>query len=217
MKHLLISSSILAATICLVAPATSVAREAGDWLARGRIINVSPNDDSSVVTGIASSAVAVDSATSIELDFTYFVTDDWALELILATTKHDISGAASINNLGTLVEVGVLPPTLTLQYHFDFSHTVHPYVGAGVNYTVFYDEEGKGTFAGADIDLDNSFGFAAQAGVDFELANGWLLNVDAKYITIDTTANIRPDATQLLQVDADIDPWVFGIGLGYEF
>lgn len=195
---------------------SAYAADAGDWLVRGRIINVNPNDDSGEVTGISGSGVSVDSATTVELDFTYFLNNNLALELILATTSHDINGAGTVESLGKVVDTMVLPPTLTLQYHSDISEGVRAYAGVGLNYTLFYSEDGTGAFEGADVDLDSSFGLAGQVGFDFDLDKDWFLNVDVKYISIDTTAEINT-GTSILKVDADIDPWVFGIGIGTKF
>ena len=195
---------------------STYAADAGDWLVRGRVINVNPNDDSGEVTGISGSGVSVDSATTAELDFTYFLDKNWALELILATTGHDINGTGSVASLGKVVDTKVLPPTLTLQYHADMSESVRAYAGVGLNYTLFYSEDGTGAFEGADVDLDSSFGLAGQLGVDIDINDDWFFNLDVKYIAIDTTAEINT-GTSVLTVDADIDPWVFGIGFGTKF
>lgn len=208
---------LAAAVAALSYTANTYAEDAGDWLVRGRIVNVSPNDDSGEVTGIAGSGVGVDSDTTVEVDVSYFLSKNWALELIAATTKHDISGTGAIAALGNVVETRVLPPTLNLQYHNYLSEDTRVYFGAGVNYTVFFDEEGKGAFAGADVDLDNSFGLSTQIGVDFNINKDWFINLDAKYIFMDTEAEIRPGDGSVLKVDADIDPWVIGVGIGTRF
>lgn len=205
------------ASACILTPVQSYAAEAGDWLVRGRIINVNPNDDSSAVSGIAGSGVSVDTDTTVELDFTYFVDQNWALELILATTTHHVSGEGSIAGLGEIADAGVLPPTLTLQYHTDLNEKVSAYAGLGVNYTLFYSEDGKGPFEGADVDMDSSFGLSAQVGLDYDLNDDWFFNVDLKYVQLDTTAEIRPGDGSVLSVDVDIDPWIFGIGIGTKF
>lgn len=214
-KKLALGLAAVAATLSYTASA--YAEDAGDWLVRGRIVNVSPNDDSGEVTGIAGSGVGVDSDTTVEVDLSYFLTKNWALELIAATTTHDISGTGAIAGLGNIVETKVLPPTLNLQYHNHLSEDTRMYFGAGINYTVFYDEEGKGAFAGADVDLDNSVGLSTQLGVDYDINDDWFINLDVKYIFIDTEAEIRPGDGSVLKVDADIDPWVVGVGIGTRF
>lgn len=212
-----LSAALLAgATLSTLSPSL-FAEEAGDWLVRGRFIHVNPNDDSSEVSGIPQSAVGVDADSTVELDFTYFLSKHWALELILATTNHEISGSGSISALENLVQTKVLPPTLTLQYHNYVTDNARLYLGAGLNYTLFYDENGLGAFDGADIDLDSSFGLSAQAGLDFNVSENWFMNIDVKFIKIDTEAEIRPGDGSVLTVDADIDPWVIGLGVGTRF
>jgi outer membrane protein len=208
----------------------AAAYEAGDWVVRGRIINVNPNDDSSAVTvsglgTLAGTGVSVDDDTTLELDFTYMLDPHWGLELILATTKHHAKPngtlAGALSSSSTLLETGVLPPTLTLQYHFQPNSNIRPYAGVGINYTHFYDEEVKGALdqPGAKVDLKDSWGLAAQAGVDVDINKDWFVNFDVKYINIDTDASYTNTALggASVDVDVDIDPWVFGIGIGTTF
>ena len=93
----------------------------------------------------------------------------------------------------------------------------HPYVGAGVNYTTFFDEDTKGAFAaatpGLDLELDDSWGLALEAGVDYELENNWLLSAQLWYVDIDTEAKVDT----VPSFDVDIDPWVFMVGVGKKF
>ncbi|MFV2058010.1 MAG: OmpW family protein [Thiohalomonadales bacterium] len=214
MNKKIIISRICACLLMLSVVSSSVmAAEGGPWSWRARIIQVSPDDSSGEVTGIAGSGVSVDSDTTLEVDFTYMISANFGLELILATTKHAISGTGTLASLGQIASVGVLPPTLTAQYHFSPSKKVRPYVGLGLNYTLFYDESTSGALALESIELDSSVGLAAQAGVDFDISKSWYANVDLKYIQIDTTATV----SNVGSVDVDINPLVLGVGVGMKF
>lgn len=215
LRTILVGAAMMAATI------SSAAAEQGDWLVRGRVILVSPTEETSgVQPAFPNDEVSVDDAVVPELDFTYFVRDQWALELILATSPHDISGEDGLSALGEIAESMVLPPTLTLQYHFQPEASVRPYVGVGINYTLFYDEEASDSLNNAigdtSIDIDDSFGIALQAGLDFDLNEKWFLNADIKYIQIDTEATLNTGGA-INTVDVDLDPIVFGIGIGTRF
>ena len=219
MKRFAIAMACTLACLALALPAT--AREKGDWMARLRVINVNPNDDSSMVTGIADSSVSVDDDTVPELDFTYMLSDNWGLELILAQSQHRASGEGSLVDLGEILEADVLPPTLTLQYHFDSNGKVLPYAGIGVNYTIFSGEESRPSLDTAlggptTIEMDESFGFAAQAGLDVPFNERWFFNVDAKYVQIDSTVELNTEGT-LRTVEVDIDPLILGVGVGLKF
>jgi len=187
--------------------AVEQARAEGDspWLIRVRGIYVSP-DESASVRGLAGS-VEADGSLVPELDISYFFTDNIAAELILATSNHDMSATAGVD----LGDVWVLPPTLTLQYHFSPKETFRPYVGAGINYTIFYGED-KG--AVASIDYEDGFGYALQAGADFGLGNQWVFNLDVKKLWLNTDVTINGGA---ITADVDLDPWIFGAGFGYRF
>ncbi len=148
----------------LFASAEQARAEGGEspWLIRVRAIYVAP-DESATLTGL-SGTVSADNALVPELDITYFFTDNIAAELILATSKHDMSATAGVD----LGDVWVLPPTVTLQYHFAPKAQYRPYIGAGVNYTVFY---GGSNSAVANIEYEDGFGVALQAGMDYDLGN----------------------------------------------
>lgn len=231
MKVTKLAVALLAATGLSAIATPVMAYEAGDWLIRGRIINVNPNDDSGTLstTGLGNlgEGVEVDSDTVPELDITYMLTRNWGLELILGFSEHNVrthkAAGATVATLGSknVIESKVLPPTLTLQYHFLPDSNIRPYVGAGVNYTYFFDESvpsDSGVAAAGDkVKLDSSWGLAAQVGVDVALNNDWFVNLDVKYIDIDTTAHFKNTAAGSAKIDADIDPFVFGVGIGRRF
>jgi len=207
---------LFTAVLILAAPA-AFALGQGDWLARGRLINLSPNDSTGEVSSIAGTEAGVDDDTTLELDFTYMVTNNLGLELILGTTKHQVSGikgAVAGADIGT---VRLLPPTLTLQYHFQPGSNIRPYAGLGINYTHFYSQKaGPGLGAGASVDYDDSWGLAAQAGVDIDINKQWFFNFDVKYVQVDTTLTITGGAVPGTTT-VTLGPWVFGIGIGTRF
>ncbi len=179
---------------------TPVYDSGAGWMVRGRMLWIVPDAE----LNVAGTDLSISNEVIPELDISYFFNRNLAVELILGTTKHN---AVENNVLGDLGNVWLLPPTLTLQYHFDLNSTIKPYIGAGVNYTIFYGEEGALKALGG---LDNTFGFAAQVGVDINIAGNWYANLDVKKLWLDADV-----ANTGLKVD--IDPWIVGVGLGYKF
>lgn len=201
--------------------ATPSQAASGDFQARLRAIVVAPTEDASpVLPTFPGASVEVDSAIVPELDFTYFLTDNIGAELILATSPHDIKGTGTLAGLGKLADVMALPPTLTLQYHFNPDGKVRPYAGVGVNWTVFYNNDASSALIGAvgptSVHLKDSVGVAFQAGVDFAINDRWFINADVKYIQIDTTARLNSGGL-INRVAVDLDPIVAGIGVGFRF
>ncbi len=213
-----------AAGVAMPAPQAEPAtegRKAGDWLVRARAILVAPNESSGAITGIAGSEVGLGNSVMPEVDFTYMFTKNIGAELILGTTHHDISGRGTVSALGKVGKTWVLPPTLTLQYHFMPEGKIHPYVGAGVNYTLFYSNDTTNSLTNAlggktDLKLDDSFGWALQGGVDFDINKKLFINADIKYIDMNTKARLTTGNT-LRTVNVDVNPIVAAIGVGFRF
>ncbi|GAA4900992.1 OmpW family protein [Flaviramulus aquimarinus] len=184
------------------------------WQVRLRGLAVVP-DESATIQAIGGDT-QISNAYVPELDFTYFFTKNIAAELILATAKHDVEAISTAAGDIPLGDVWLLPPTLTVQYHFN-GDMVHPYVGAGVNYTLFYNED-NGPVAD-DVSYENSLGFAFQLGFDIDLDDTWFINLDAKYLLLNTdvTVNATSALGATVGADVDINPFIAGIGFGMRF
>lgn len=189
----------------------------GDLLVRLRGVGVVPNEGSKV--GIIGGDVTLSNTLIPELDFTYFFTDHIAAELILGTAKHDVGVVNSAAGNIDLGSVWLLPPTLTVQYHFYATNdkVLKPYVGAGLNYTLFYGEKSG---AVANMSYDNSLGYAAQAGFDLMLSDNVFINLDVKRLFLSTDVTV--DASNLVSglsipAEVDIDPCLLGLGIGVKF
>jgi outer membrane protein len=188
------------------------------WMLRLRALGVVTRNSGSVDT-VAGSGLTTTDTVVPELDITYFFTRNIAAELILGTTKHSITGTGSIDNL-PVGSAWLLPPTLTLQYHFTDFGAFQPYVGAGVNYTIFYNQSaGNATVGGLTVTnshLHNSWGGALQVGFDYMIDRHWGFNVDVKKLYLrpdwDGTINGAP-----LTGKVNLDPWLIGGGVTYKF
>lgn len=200
------------------APASAAA---GDTLIRVRGIMVAPNESSGGINPtFPTEKVKINNSAAPEVDFTYMASDNIGFELIAATTKHRATGTSgTTGSIGRLASTWVLPPTLTAQYHFAPAAKIRPYVGAGINYTLFYSEKPSAaleTAVGATkVKMKSSFGWAAQAGIDFDLNKNMFLNFDVKYIDIRTTARLSTTAIGVQRVKVNPNPIVVGVGVGF--
>jgi len=155
--------------------APALALEAGDILVRLRGIGVIPTANSDgIQPDLTTSGLEAQPIGVPELDFTYMVTDNIGLELILATSPHDLDFTGVQSGIGKGGTVWLLPPTLLVQYHFMADQSIRPYVGAGVNLTIAYGEDASQSLVNAlggptNLKADNSIGWAVQAGVDIDL------------------------------------------------
>ncbi len=207
-----------------------LAHEAGDIIFRVGAAQVAPDESSSVVsttaTGpLAATGVGVDDNTQLGLNLVWMWTDSIALEVLAATPfDHDLKVSGldqygfSTTDLGSTKH---LPPTLSALYFFgNSSSMIRPYIGAGINYTTFFSKDftaQAATELGAnDLDLDDSWGLSARAGLDIHLSDSWILNASMWAIDIDTDASFN-SALGNVNASVDIDPLVYMISLGYQF
>lgn len=210
------------ATLMLAAPAPSALAydggapyqgfKAGDILVRGRGLTVLPTVDSTV-TPIGGHVDATQSFEP-EGDITYFFTPNIAVEAIAAVTTHHLKALNTSLGDVDLGHVTLLPPTVSVQYHFMPEKCFKPYLGVGVNYTHFFDSNPKSGSAATKIDYEDNFGASIQAGADFHVQGNWFVNVDVKHIFLSTTAKINGGA---IKGDVDLNPTIVGAGIGYKF
>lgn len=185
----------------------------GQFIVTTRITTVAPDARGDIKTGAGVDSgldVDVGDLTVPTLGFTYFLTDHVAVEGILGTSKHKVKAEGAGTDV-VVHETWVLPPVVTVQYHFNPKGRVSPYVGAGVNAMIFYEGKDRNGFK---LDIDNGFGTALQAGVDIAIRDKWALNFDAKKVFFETDANINTGA---LRSGVTLDPWVVSVGAAYRF
>ncbi|PHR73213.1 MAG: OmpW family protein [Lutibacter sp.] len=215
MRKIILSVLTLLLTVSLVNAQEETEKDYSKWQVRLRGLAVIPNESATI--DVIGGDVDIETAFIPELDFTYFFTKNWAAELILGTSNHDVKAISTAAGDIELGDVWLLPPTLTLQYHFLHGESVRPYLGAGLNYTIFYDEN-NGPVADK-VSYENSLGYAFQFGIDFDLDNKWFINLDYKYILLDTDVTV--DATTALGAtvgaDVEINPAIIGVGFGRRF
>jgi len=195
-------------TLLAAALAAPSLKAEGPWMVRLRAVGLQPANKSDAASGIPADAIHVSNKTIPEVDFSYFFTKNLSAELILTVPQeHDVTLNGA--KIGTFKH---LPPTLTAQWHFLPGQTVNPYVGAGLNLTLISDVK----LANGTLDLDkSSVGAAVQAGVDFKVATNCYVNVDIKYVQLQSDVKVKATGAKVTTVK--VDPMLYGVGVGYRF
>ncbi|WJJ99107.1 OmpW/AlkL family protein [Elizabethkingia anophelis] len=189
----------------------SVGLSAQNWQVRLRGISVQPNEKSTI--DVIGGNANVSNSYIPEVDFTYFFNKNIAAELILGTTKHNVNAEnTSLGNVN-LGSVWLLPPTLTLQYHFYPTKTIKPYVGAGINYTFFYSSKPGDV---THVDYKNNAGIALQGGIDYMINDKFFINFDMKKIFLKTDVTVDAAGTNI-PAKVTLDPFLWGFGVGMKF
>jgi len=219
---------------------SALAYQKGDMIARAGAAVVDPQEDSDTlalngtpipdaVPGTAPATAGVDSNTQLGLTFVYMLSDNIGVEVLAATPfSHNIT--ANLGAVGTVDagEVKHLPPTVSVQYYpLASDSALQPYVGLGLNYTVFFDEKvaseldavtsSLGLGKAKSLEVDDSFGLAFQLGCDFAINDQLVVNAAVWKIDIDTTATFKYANGSKIEGDVAIDPMVYMVGVGYKF
>lgn len=197
------SATALLLALCAAAlsPPAPAAADEGRWLLRGGLSHVEPKADNGQ---LPVGDITINSHFDPSLNVGYFLTPNWAVDVLLALPfEHEFSVNGA--NAGSTAQ---LPPTFTLQYRFLPGAAVQPYLGAGASLTLFMDEQLN---SGNQLRLDPSFGLAVQAGIDVPLNARWRLGFDARYIDIDSKASVDGQDVGTIE----IDPYVLSVNLGY--
>ncbi len=224
-KIILTLLSLTLFTGSVIAQEQSDSRDYKKWMVRLRGVGVIPQESATI--GTIGGDVDIHNYFIPELDFTYFFTKNIAAELILGTTKHNVNTTSSdLTAVGLPSDVDVdlgsvwlLPPTLLAQYHFYAGESFKPYIGAGVNYTIFHNVKSGNMIN--DVSYKNKVGYAFQLGIDIALNDRFYINLDAKKIFVKTDVTV--DASNLvggpldIPADVKIDPLLLGFGVGMRF
>ncbi len=204
-------ASIAAVGLAVLAVAPMAQAEQGDWIFKTGLTVVDPKSNNLTVAGVGT--IEVDTGESLGLTVTYMATDNIGVELLAAVPfSHDID----LKGVGNIGETKHLPPTLSVQYHFMPGKGFSPYAGIGFNWTIFSDEKIDPAVADG-LELDDSTGFAAQLGADFNIGEKWLVNVDVRYIDIETDATLTVGTDKADLGTVAIDPLVYSLMVGYRF
>lgn len=196
---------LIAATLAVGAVSAAHAND-NNWVVRFGAHVVNPKSDNGHLAGMRAS---IDNSTRPTASIEYLFTPNWGVEALVAVpfsheVKLDGHKAASTKQL---------PPVFGVNYHFLPDAKVSPFIGAGINYTYFFDTKGKDLLQGHRVSIDNSWGAAAHAGVDITLSPRWLLTADVRWI--DIKGDVHVDGTKV--GTAKINPWVYGLSFGYRF
>jgi outer membrane protein len=210
------------------------ALEKGDIIVRARVININPNVNNGNQLTLHDSGqpiedalgvkvgVDVDDATTLDIDFTYMVTNHVGLELLLdLTSKHDVNATDAFKG-DQIGDVRVLPPSLIAQYHFLPNSNIRPYAGLGINYTFYFDESTHQDWddrlgGKTKLSVNDTWGYVTQVGMDIDITDNWFFNIDAKYIGMNTKGVVKVDGVKSFDANFDVDPLVLGVGIGTTF
>ena len=202
------------AAVLAMAATPAFAQSAGSWTLGVGAHNVEPTSDNGTLTATPLGNLQVDVGSNVRPTITgeYFVMDNLGVEVLASLPfEHDIN----VVGVGKVGSTKHLPPTVSLQYHFG-QGKVRPFVGVGVNYTMFFSTDSDGPIAGADLELSNSWGLAGHLGVDFQVGEKGAIRVDYRKIDIDTDVTLN-GADLGTNNTVNIDPSVYGIAYVFQF
>ncbi len=207
------------------------AQEVGETKVRSRVLQIQPRGTGSDINWqydgvMADSGTRLNNSTTASFDVVYPFTPRWWVEFdVPMPARHDIqvrSAALAAAVPETIGSVQMMPLTLLLQYNLMPTGKIQPYLGIGGHYTLFSNSTTSGGMQNAyaltsDLKFSNKGGWALQAGADFALGESWFLNVDMKYLNLNTNVSFNSSKKGTGRIDFDINPFILGIGFGKKF
>lgn len=203
-----IALTLATALASFAAPA--FAQSQGDMTLGLGIGWVNPTDSYSQTAAPGSGLIRADDNLRPTLTFEYFVADKIGIEVLAA---WPFEHKAQLQGVGNVAKTKHLPPTVSVNYHFTNASAVTPFFGVGVNYTHFFDEKGIGALAGTSVSMDDSWGVALNAGVDYAINEKSALRANLRWIDIDTDVTVG--GANIGKVE--IDPWIVGVSYVMKF
>lgn len=203
-------SKLTTALLCALAVGAVVAHadESDHWVVKVGVHNVDPKSDNG---SLGNGALKTDVGSNVRPTITaeYLFDANWGIEALAALPfEHDVK----LNGVQSATTKH-LPPTVSVQYHFDSTGSISPFVGVGLNYTGFFSEHTTGPLTGTKLSLSNTWGAAVHGGVDFRIDDRWLFTLDARWIGIEPVASVNGVKVGTVH----IDPFVYGVAVGYRF
>jgi outer membrane protein len=217
------SLALAMATVASLAPINSQAQSSTEnpWMVRVRAVdllfqNGQANGDAGLAaagTGVQSTNIKAKNQLIPEFDISYFFTKNIAAELVLTWPQQvNVTAGTDNTNVG---KISALPPSLLAQYHFTDLGAIKPYVGAGMNYTIFGNRQNFPALGNSVQVSQSSFGFVGQIGADYMFDKNWGMNLDLKYATMSTTVTTVAGNTSLGKLT--LNPWMPAVGVTYKF
>jgi outer membrane protein len=185
----------------------------------------------SAVPDLGGGAIPVIPGASTELSsdqkpgfaVTWFASEHLAVEVFISPPfEFDLEGAGSLQGTGAVGRLKSLAPLVLGQWYFAGEDAfARPYVGAGIAYSIFYDEQTTAMLDGligakAEFDFENKLSWIAQVGVDIPFTRRWFGNLMMAYLPPDTEAHLSVGSVSLSS-DVTISAWVAAVGVGYRF
>jgi len=191
-------------------------KQAGSFLIRGHLLGVFPQDHNSTIEGVGGH-VDISNRATPELNFSYFFTDHLATQLIATLLRPSVRARDTAVGDFDVGSVNVLPPTLTLQYHFFPHQKFSPYVGGGATaFILFNSKPARGNGIVTDFNTDSHLGAALQLGVDYNISGRWFINAEINQVFAKTNATVST-VLGTVRAKSSVDPFLAGIGIGYRF
>ncbi|MDR0250260.1 MAG: outer membrane beta-barrel protein [Burkholderiales bacterium] len=218
MKMKALASALAIAALALGAVGVAHAADS-KFVVKVGIAGVVPKSNNGTLnTPLGNYKTDIGNSTRPSITLEYLFTPNIGIEVLGAWPfRNNIKFDQGVGKIG---RVDVLPPTVSVKYHFMPDRVVSPFVGLGLNYTFMYSAKTTGAIAGTNLQVKNSFGVAANVGVDFNINKNWLVGVDVRWIQMRNKVNLGipgPDGGYFHLGKAKVDPWVFGAAVGYRF
>ncbi len=212
--------------LALVAGSAAHAQSAGTWMARAGATGIYPQVSSGNLSPPAFPNTQADVSSDVQLGggVTYMLTDNWSIDVPVALPfEHTLTGAGAIAGVGTIGTTKALPFTVFGQYRFgEAKAAFRPYLGAGLTYAYFYDENTTNTLNAISggtpsnpttLSIESKFALSVQAGATYAFNERWFIDGVVGYTWLKNTNTLSTGQTQQMT----LNPVSVALAVGYRF
>jgi outer membrane protein len=192
----------------------------GKFLVHVDALGVFKNDSAKISVGgqrVPGATISSPNDVTLSFDAAYFVTPNIAIDLYAGLPPRAvIRGAGTISGYGTLATTNYGPAVLSAEYHFNNLGAFHPYLGVGLNYTLFLNVHHEALY---NVKIPDAFGAAFRLGFDYDIGPSWTANFYVMHILLGTRVSASADPAGAIPAvaKATINPTIIGAGIGYRF
>lgn len=212
---------VFLATLLAIFGAVPSNAQQGEWRFATRVTSLSFDAVTDPIFDTGTQMKSSSATPTLALEWQYMMSEALAICASLTTAPFDFKGVGGEHNGEVLGEIWFTPITLTLRYEFQFRGSIQPYIGGGINTTLYLLDEIEPVLEDYGVTKLNAkpgAGWVLEAGLNYDLNRTTFINLDLKLMDFSTDLDLEDENGEILdRVTLDGSPVEIGLGIGWRW